>query len=219
MGPQTLSVARESYRFRLPMAFGRQEHQSAASSASLRSVLRGVPIGARMVRLRAKSVTWIAGRPQESRTGFRRRDPVPETTFHQRGATGGRFLQELPDLSVVHNRRDAHHKASPSGAFLGRTLDGVPQKARDRVAKTLWRQQRLRGCAPFRLRIPLGRARISSACHRRRHTGSAFLHPSRRRDLRSSRRRSLSTRTPGSPFPAPPVSSKLRGRPRGLASF
>ena len=34
--------------------------KSAASSASLRSVLRGVPIRARMVRPRAKSVTWIA---------------------------------------------------------------------------------------------------------------------------------------------------------------
>ncbi len=34
--------------------------KSAASSASLRSVLRGVPINARMVRLRAKSVTWLA---------------------------------------------------------------------------------------------------------------------------------------------------------------
>ncbi len=34
--------------------------KSAAASASLRSVLRGVPICARMVRPRAKSVTWIA---------------------------------------------------------------------------------------------------------------------------------------------------------------
>ena len=34
--------------------------RSAASSASLRSVLRGVPNCARMVRPRAKSVTWIA---------------------------------------------------------------------------------------------------------------------------------------------------------------
>ena len=44
-----------------PAADTRQEHtKSAASSASLRSVLRGVPICARMVRPRAKSVTWIA---------------------------------------------------------------------------------------------------------------------------------------------------------------
>ena len=34
--------------------------KSAASSASLRSVLRGVPICARMVRPRARSVTWLA---------------------------------------------------------------------------------------------------------------------------------------------------------------
>ena len=72
-------------------------------------------------------------------------DPVPETTFHQRGATGGRVLQELPDLSVVHKRRDAHEKTAPGGPFLGRTFDGVPQKARDRVAKTLWREECLRG--------------------------------------------------------------------------
>src|SRR5271154_6729598 len=43
-------------------AFPRRDRstKSAASSASLRSVLRGVPIRARMVRPRAKSVTWIA---------------------------------------------------------------------------------------------------------------------------------------------------------------
>jgi len=39
-------------------------------------------------------------------------DPVPETTFYQRGTTGGRFLQELPNLIVVHKRRDAHEKTS-----------------------------------------------------------------------------------------------------------
>src|SRR5271167_795844 len=39
---------------------GGRSTNSAASSASLRSVLRGVPISARMVRPRAKSVTWIA---------------------------------------------------------------------------------------------------------------------------------------------------------------
>ncbi len=72
-------------------------------------------------------------------------DPVPETTFNQRGATGGRVLQELLDLSVVHKRRDAHQKAAPGGPFLGRTFDRVPQKARDRVAKTLWREECLRG--------------------------------------------------------------------------
>ena len=43
-------------------AFPRRDRstKSVASSASLRSVLRGVPICARMVRPRAKSVTWIA---------------------------------------------------------------------------------------------------------------------------------------------------------------
>src|SRR5271170_5146601 len=53
-------------------------------------------------------------------------------------------------------------------------------------------------------RTPLGRARISPACPQRRHTGSAVPHPSRRRDRQSSRRHNLSTRTPESPFPAPP---------------
>ena len=63
-------------------------------------------------------------------------DPVPETTFHQRDAASGRVLQELPDLSVVHKRRDAHEKTSPSGSFLGRSFDGVPQEAGERVAKS-----------------------------------------------------------------------------------
>ena len=72
-------------------------------------------------------------------------DPVPETTFHQRRAAGDRALQEPLNLSVIHKRRDAHHKAAPGGPFLGRTFDGVPQKARDRVAKTLWREECLRG--------------------------------------------------------------------------
>jgi hypothetical protein len=76
---------------------------------------------------------------------FARADRVPETTFHQRRAARGGFLQELPDFSIVHKRRDANQKAAPGGPFLGRTFDGVPQKARDRVAKTLWREECLRG--------------------------------------------------------------------------
>ena len=45
------AASRESYSFRLPTAFGNgRSTKSAASSASLRSVLRGVPISARMVR-------------------------------------------------------------------------------------------------------------------------------------------------------------------------
>ena len=61
---------------------------------------------------------------------FARGDRVPETTFHQRCRASGRVLQELPDLSVVHKRRDAHEKTSPRGSFLGRTFDGVLQEAR-----------------------------------------------------------------------------------------
>src|SRR5271154_5778978 len=60
---------------------------------------------------------------------FARADRVPEPTFHQRCPAGGRVLQELPDLSVVHKRRDAHEKASPRAASLGRSLDGVLQEA------------------------------------------------------------------------------------------
>src|SRR6201988_5063824 len=74
-----------------------------------------------------------------------RGDPVPETTLYQRRAARDRALQEPLNLSVVHNRRDAHQKAAPGGPFLGRAFNGVPQKVRDRVAKTLWRQERLRG--------------------------------------------------------------------------
>ncbi len=83
-----------------------------------------------------------------------RADPVPETALHQRRAARDRALQEPLNLSVVHKRRDAHHKAAPGGPFLGRTFDGVPQKARDRVAKTLWREECLRGCCalPFCVR-------------------------------------------------------------------
>ena len=74
-----------------------------------------------------------------------RTDPIPETALHQRRATRDRALQEPLNLRVVHKRRDAHHKAAPGGPFLGRTFDGVPQKARDRVAKSLWREECLRG--------------------------------------------------------------------------
>ena len=97
--------------------------KSAASSASLRSVLRGVPICARMVRPRAKSsdLACADGHRKVGRD-FSRADRVPETTFHQRCRAGGRVLQELPDLSVVHKRRDAHEKTSPSGSFLGRSF-------------------------------------------------------------------------------------------------
>ncbi len=41
-------------------------------------------------------------------------DPVPETTFHQRHGASGSVLQEFPDLSVVHKRRDAQEKTSAS---------------------------------------------------------------------------------------------------------
>src|ERR1700756_4573084 len=81
---------------------------------------------------------------------FARADRVPETTFHQRRAARGGFLQELPDFSIVHKRRDANQKAASGGPFLGRTFDGEPQKARDRIAKTLWRKERPRSASALR---------------------------------------------------------------------
>src|SRR5277367_3286596 len=86
---------------------------------------------------------------------FARPDRVPKTTFHQRRAARGRVLQEPPDFSIVDKRRDANQKAAPGGPFLGRTFDGVPQKARDRIAKTLWRKECF-GCEsafPFCVRL------------------------------------------------------------------
>ena len=138
--------------------------KATASSASLRSVLRGVPISARMVRLRAKSVTWLARTATgESRRDFTGSDGAPETTFHQCNATGSRLLQELPHLSIVHDRRDAHQEAAGSRAFLGRAFDGVPQEARDRVAKTAWREECLRGSFAFALGIRLEDAQENRA--------------------------------------------------------
>ena len=88
-----------------------------------------------------------------------------------------RVLQELPDLSIVHQRRDANQKAAPGGPFLGRTFDGVPQKARDQVARASVAKgvpsRLMRLCV---LRTPLGRAGISPACPQRPHTGSSS-HP------------------------------------------
>ena len=68
---------------------------------------------------------------------FSRAYPVPKTALHQRRAARDRALKETLNLSVVYERRDAYHKAAPSRPFLGRTFDGVPRKARDRVAKIL----------------------------------------------------------------------------------
>src|SRR5579871_5592792 len=84
-----------------------------------------------------------------------RADAVPETALRQRRAARDRVLQEPLNFSVVHKRRDAHHEAAPGGPFLARTFDGVPEKVRDGVAKTLWREECLRGCCalPFCVRL------------------------------------------------------------------
>ena len=99
-------------------------------------------------------MTWLA------RTATGKSDGISPALIPSRkrpstsaARAGGRVLQELPDLSVVHKRRDAHEKTSPGGSFLGRSFDGVPQEAGERVAKSLRRQQRLRGESAFLLRI------------------------------------------------------------------
>src|SRR5579871_2189763 len=70
---------------------------------------------------------------------FARADCVPEPTFHQRCRASRRVLKELPDLRVVHKRRDAQEKTPPSGSFFGRTFDGVLQETGERGTKRLRR--------------------------------------------------------------------------------
>jgi hypothetical protein len=94
-----------------------------------------------------------ARRDRKVRWDFSRADPVAEAAFHERYAACGGVLQKLPDLSVVHERRDAHHQASSDRPFLGRNFHGVPQEAGDRVAKSRWRKERLRRASAFSLCI------------------------------------------------------------------
>ena len=70
-----------------------------------------------------------------------RRDRVAEATFYESDAARRCVLQELPDFSIFHNRRDAEQKAASGGPFLGRTFHGICQKARDRRTKTLRREE------------------------------------------------------------------------------
>jgi hypothetical protein len=72
------------------------------------------------------------------RWDFSRADRVPETALHQRRAARDRALQEPLNLSVVHKRRKAHHKAAPGGPFLGNTFDASPFGAA-RTRKDLFR--------------------------------------------------------------------------------
>src|SRR5581483_8528889 len=87
------------------------------------------------------------------RREFSRADRVPETTFHERRAASRCLLQELPDLCVVHERRDANEKTTRGGTFLGRTLYGVPHEAGDRVAKRLRREECLRSASALLLSV------------------------------------------------------------------
>jgi hypothetical protein len=86
------------------------------------------------------------------RRDISRADPVSETTLHQRHGGIGCVPYELPDLGVVHKRRDAREKTSRGGSFLGRAFDGVPQEAGHGIAKRLGREERLCGESA----LPLG---------------------------------------------------------------
>ena len=67
--------------------------KSAASSASLRSVLRGVPIFARTVKPRTRSATWLARAATGKSDGISPAlIPSPETKFHHRHAASRSVL-------------------------------------------------------------------------------------------------------------------------------
>ncbi len=91
--------------------------KSAASSASLRSVLRGVPIRARMVRPRAKSMSWLARMSTGKSDGIspaliasRKRLPTsptaPASAFCRNRWTSTSFTS-----GATHSRR--HPRADP----------------------------------------------------------------------------------------------------------
>ena len=179
--------------------------KSAASSASLSSVLRGVPICARMVRPRAKSVTWIArtatgksGGMSPAQIPSRKRRSTsatpPATAFCRNRRTSASFTS-----GATHTRRQP--RADPFSVALSTAYLRKPAiESRGLCGE----RSAFAADAPFRSAYALRTRKISPACLQRRHTGSAVPHPSRRRDRQSSLRRSLSTRTPESPFPAPP---------------
>ena len=77
--------------------------------------MRGVPICARMVRPRPRSRTWLARTATGKSDGI---SPalIPSQKRRSTSASAASYgvLQELPDLSVVHERRDAHQK-TPRG--------------------------------------------------------------------------------------------------------
>lgn len=74
---------------------------------------------------------------------FSRTNPGLKATFHHGLAAGGSVLDELPDLSAVHERRDAHEKTSVSLPFCVALVtkpnylerDGGERLARELVAK------------------------------------------------------------------------------------
>ncbi len=114
----------------------------------------------RMVRARPRSGS--RARLQESLMDFLRRRsrpgiglPLAPRRLRRRFA-GTSGLQRRPRAA----RRKS--KAAPCGPFLGRTFDGAPQKGRDRIAETLWGEERLRSASVLPLGIAL-RARKNIA--------------------------------------------------------
>ena len=92
--------------------------KSAASSASLRSVLRGVPICARMVRPRAKSVTCIA-RTATGKSGGMSPALIPSRNRRSTSAVPpncGRFARSQTVLTV----QTLFHVLSPTVSFISK---------------------------------------------------------------------------------------------------
>jgi hypothetical protein len=81
------------------------------------------------------------------RPDFSRIDRVAETALHQRRGGGYGVLHELPDLGIVHERRNTNEKTPRGRSFLRCSFNGVPQEAGDRVAKNRRREERLCGAS------------------------------------------------------------------------
>ena len=203
---------------RFGAAFPRRDRstKSAASSASLRSVLHGVPNCARMVRPRAKSVTWLAraatgksGGMSPTRIPSRKRRSTgaapPATVLCRNRRTSASFTS-----GATHTRR--HPRADPfsvalSTAYLrkpaieSRRLCGERSAfAADAPFRSAY-ALRTRGSRPLAPKDGI-QARPSHA-----HPGDEIVD---RHSVVAVRPKHLSR------LFQRPVSSKLRGRPRGL---
>ena len=167
--------------------------------------MRGVPIRARMVRPRAKSVTCVARTATGKSGGMSPADdPVPETALHQRRAARDRALHEPLNLAsftsgATHTIRQP--RADPFSVALSTAYLRKPAiESRSLCGDSSAFAARAPFFSAYVLMARKNIARLSPKMAYR----LGRPHPSRRRDRQSSLRRSLSTRTPESPFPAPP---------------